>query len=160
MILSADTNLFLYAANPESPHHAAARRFFEEEAVGKQRFLLCGLVLVELYMQLRNPTVFRRPKSAREATVFCNALRTNPVWEFGDYEPDVARPLWEWAARTRTGFRHIIDARMAFTLRHHGVTHFATANIGHFEGFGFERVWNPLHRNQATETRGVSGNQP
>jgi predicted nucleic acid-binding protein len=48
MILSADTNLFLYAANPVSPHHAAARRFFDEQAAGSERFLFCGLVLVEI----------------------------------------------------------------------------------------------------------------
>ena len=144
MILSADTNLFLYAANPDSLHHEAARRFFEEEAAGGPRFLLCGLVLVEIYMQLRNPAVFKRPKSAREATLFCDALRGNPTWEHGDYEPDVAKPLWMWAAKTTTGFRHIIDARLAFTLRHHNVTHFATANVAHFEGFGFEKVWSPL----------------
>ncbi len=144
MILSADTNIFLYAANPDSPHHAAARRFFEEEATGKQRFLLCGLVLVELYMLLRNPAVFKKPKTAKEATAFCDALRANPAWEYGDYEPEVARPLWNWAAKTTSGFRHIIDARLAFTLRHHGVTHFATANEKHFEGFGFERVWDPI----------------
>ncbi len=144
MILSADTNLFLYAANPDSPHHDAARRFFEEETVGKERFLLCGLVLVELYMQLRNPAVFKKPKTAREATAFCDALRSNPAWEFGDYEPDVAKPLWNWAAKTKTGFRHIIDARLAFTLRHHGVTHFATANAKHFKDFSFEKVWNPV----------------
>lgn len=143
MILSADTNLFLYAANPDSPHHEDARRFFEEEAVGKERFLLCGLVLVELYMQLRNPAVFKKPKTAREATAFCDALRSNPAWEFGDYEPDIAKPLWNWAAKTKTGFRHIIDARLALTLRHHGVTKFATANAKHFEEFQFEKVWNP-----------------
>lgn len=143
MILSADTNLFLYAANPDSPHHEGARRFFEEEAVGKERFLLCGLVLVELYMQLRNPAVFKKPKTAREATAFCDALRSNPAWEFGDYEPDIAKPLWNWAAKTKTGFRHIIDARLALTLRHHGVTKFATANAKHFEEFQFEKVWNP-----------------
>lgn len=144
MILSADTNLFLYAANPDSPYHAGARRFFEQEADGKERFLLCGLVLVELYMQLRNPAVFKKPKTAREATAFCDALRSNPAWEFGDYEPDVAKPLWNWAAKTKTSFRHIIDARLAFTLRHHGVTHFATANTKHFAGFEFVKVWNPL----------------
>lgn len=143
MILSADTNLFLYAANPDSPHHEGARQFFEEETLGKERFLLCGLVLVELYMQLRNPAVFKKPKTAREATAFCDALRSNPAWEFGDYEPDVAKPLWNWAAKTKTGLRHIIDARLAFTLRHHGVTHFATTNAKHFEGFGFEQVWSP-----------------
>ncbi|NLT71060.1 MAG: VapC toxin family PIN domain ribonuclease, partial [Verrucomicrobiaceae bacterium] len=121
------------------------RRFFEEEAVGKERFLLCGLVLVELYMQLRNPAVFKKPKTAREAAAFRDALHSNPAWEFGDYEPDVAKPLWNWAAKTKTGFRHIIDARLAFTLRYHGVTHFATANAKHFERFGFEKVWSPMN---------------
>lgn len=147
MILAADTDLFLYAANPDSPHHGGARRFFEEETGGNERFLLCGLVLVELYMQLRNPAVFKKPKTAREATDFCDALRINPAWEFDDYEPEVSKPLWNWAARTTTGFRHIIDARLALTLRHHGVTHFAIANEKHFSGFGFEKVWNPLFSN-------------
>lgn len=140
MILSADTNLFLYAANPASPHHAAALRFFEEKATGEVRFLLCGIV----GLQLRNPTIFPKPKSARAAAEFCSTLRANTAWEIGDYEPDVAELLWNWAAETKTGFRHIIDARLAFTLRHHGVTHFATANVEDFRGFGFDRVWNPL----------------
>ena len=144
MILSADTNLFLYAANPHSPHHAAARRFFDEQTSGTERFLLCGLVLVEIYMQLRNPAVFAAPKSAAEAAAFCETLRRNPHWEFGDYEPVVAGPLWQWAATTSAGFRQIIDARLAYTLLHHGVTHFATANDRHFDRFGFKSVWNPL----------------
>jgi len=29
-------------------------------------------------------------------------------------------------------------------LQHHGVTHFATANVKHFRDFGFEQVWNPM----------------
>jgi predicted nucleic acid-binding protein len=41
-------------------------------------------------------------------------------------------------------FRRIIDARLALTLRHHGVAEFATANEEDFAGFGFHRVWNPL----------------
>lgn len=64
-------------------------------------------------MQLRNPAVFKKPKTAKETTAFCDALRANPAWEFGDYEPEVAKPLWNWAAKTTTGFRHIIDARVA-----------------------------------------------
>ena len=144
MILSADTNLFLYAANPQSSHYVQAQRFFTEHASGTTRFLLCGLVLVEIYMQLRNPAVFRNPKTSSEAAAFCAALRSNPRWEFGDYEPTVAQPLWQWAETTTAGFRTIIDARLAFTLRHHGVTHFATANDRHFVGFGFEKVWSPL----------------
>ncbi|MGL4398720.1 MAG: TA system VapC family ribonuclease toxin [Luteolibacter sp.] len=144
MILSADTNLFLYAANPDSPNHTAAKDFFAIEASGQNRFLLCGLVLVEIYMQLRNPAVFKKPKTPKEAAAFCNTLRSNPMWEYAEYEPDVALPLWKWAAETTLGFRQIIDARLALTLCHHGVTRFATANVKQFEGFGFDKVWNPL----------------
>ncbi len=144
MILSADANLFLYAANSQSPHHASARQFFDEQAAGAERFLLCGLVFVEIDMQLRNPSVFPKLKSAAETATFCVTLRRNPNWEFGDYEPAVAGPWWQWAATTSAGFRQIIDARLAFTLQHHGVTHFATANDRHFSDFGFEAVWNPL----------------
>ncbi len=89
----------------------------------------------EIYRRIAG---FKKPKIAREATAFCDALRSNPAWEFGDYEPDVAKPFWNWAAKTKTGFRHLIDAHLAFTLRHHGVTHFPSANAKHFEGFGFE----------------------
>lgn len=144
MIVSADTNLFLYAANPSSPHHRTALRFFEEQSAARGRFFLCGLVLVEIYMQLRNPAIFVKPRSAGEATAFCDDLRSNPAWEFGDYEPAVSKQLWNWAASTTGGFRQIIDARLAFTLLHHGVTHFATGNTSHFQGFGFEKVWSPL----------------
>ena len=95
-------------------------------------------------MQIRNPAIFKKPKAAKEAADLCMALRSNPGWEFVDYEAEIGPSLWRWAAETGSGFREIIDARLALTLRHHGVTHFATANDKHFGGFGFEKVWNPL----------------
>jgi len=61
-----------------------------------------------------------------------------------DYEPIVADKLWKWASTTKSGFRDIIDARLALTLRHHGVTRFATANVKYFQDFGFTEVWNPI----------------
>ncbi len=99
---------------------AAARRFFADQASGQGRFLICELVLVEIFMQLRNPAIFRKPRTARQAADFCGALRVNPLWEKADYEPEVAKPLWEWAAKATTGFRPISDARLALTLRHQG----------------------------------------
>lgn len=48
------------------------------------------------------------------------------------------------AATADFAIRRIVDARLALTLRHHGVTDFATSNVKDFEGFGFTRVWNPL----------------
>jgi len=40
--------------------------------------------------------------------------------------------------------RRLFDTRTALSLRHHGVTEFATANVKDFGDFGFTRVWNPL----------------
>jgi len=51
-----------------------------------------------------------------------------------------------WAAAGQRGFarRRIFDARLALTLRSHGVTDLATANGKEFSGFGFAKAWNPL----------------
>lgn len=141
---SADTNLFLYAANPECPQHTVASRFFREDCGVEAGFVLCELVLVEIYMQLRNPAILRKPLSAGAAVDFCARLRSNPNWQLVDYEPAVSEQLWRWARSTSAAFRRIMDARLALTLQHHGVTEFATANVRDFEEFGFQRLWNPL----------------
>jgi uncharacterized protein len=144
--LCADTNIFIHAADPDSPKHGSARRYFSTLAPESERneFVLCELVLVELYMQLRNPAIFARPYSSKESASYCQALKKNPQWRCIDYDPAVSAKLWQWAASTKSGFRRIIDARLGLTLRHHGVTEFATANVKDFQEFGFGRVWNPL----------------
>lgn len=145
---SADSNLFVYAADPNSPRYSSSRRFFESTRNLPGGFALCELVLVEIYMLLRNPSIFTKPYSAKQAVDYCQALRRHPTWEIIDYEPEISTALWKWASQTRTGFRHIIDARIAFTLRHHGVTDFATANLRDFQNFGFRRVWNPTSNSE------------
>ena len=95
-------------------------------------------------MQLRNPAILRKPLSAVAAVDFCVRLRSNPKWQLVDYEPAVSEQLWRWARSTSSAFRRTIDARLALTLQHHGVTEFAAANVKDFEEFGFQRLWNPL----------------
>ncbi|CKQ72054.1 Conserved protein of uncharacterised function%2C win PIN domain [Mycobacterium tuberculosis] len=48
------------------------------------------------------------------------------------------------AATPRIARRRLFDARLALTLRHHGVDEFATRNINGFTDFGFSRVWDPI----------------
>ncbi len=143
-MLTADTNLFIHAADPDSPQHRKARKFFDALPSLNDEFVVCELVLVELYMQLRNGMIFVKPYTAREAVAYCQALKQNPLWRCVDYDAKVSPQLWRWAAETKAGFRQIIDARLAVTLRHHGVTKLATANVRDFKAFDFERVWNPL----------------
>ena len=145
MRLSIDTNLFLYAADPDSPYHEKATTFFESlESRPTGEVFICGLVLIEIYMQLRNPAVFKSPYSSREAADFCKALRSNPAWSYVDYSESVFDDLMVWASTTTSGFRNIIDARLALTLRQHRVEEFATANEKDFLDFGFQKVWNPV----------------
>ena len=143
-MLTADTNLFIHAADPDSHLHAKAREFFSGLESEQDEFVVCELVLVELCMQLRNGAIFVKPYTAREATEYCRAMKSNPRWRCVDYDPKVSSVLWKWAGEVKAGFRQIVDARLAITLRHHGVTRFATANVKDFRSFGFEKVWNPL----------------
>jgi toxin-antitoxin system PIN domain toxin len=144
-VTSADSNIFLYAADPNSPRHHPARHFLNTCGTQKnEEFVVCELVLVEVYMGLRNPAIFKQPYTSAEAAGYCEQLKKNPRWRCVDYQTEVSHRLWEWASLTNSGFRQIFDARLAMTLRHHGVTRFATLNEKHFQGFGFETVWNPL----------------
>ncbi len=142
-MISADTNLFIYAFNRESKVRAKALAFFES-VKSRTDFVLCELVLLEVYMALRNPVIFSEPYTAPEAAKQCDALRENGAWQIVDYAPEIRNQLWKHAAKPGIAFRKVIDVRLALTLRHHGVTDFATANTRHFADVGFARVWNPL----------------
>ncbi len=145
-MISCDTNILFAALDSESAYHAKGVAFLEGHC-DSERFGLCELVLVELYGLLRNPTVSRHPLIAGEAAGVIGRFRSHPRWLVLDYpgaQSDVMKRLWELVARSDFPYRRIYDARLALTLRHHGVTEFATANIKDFQGFGFRRVWNPL----------------
>jgi toxin-antitoxin system PIN domain toxin len=104
---------------------------------------ICQLVLVELYQLLRNPAVLERPLGADEAAEICQAYRRNPRWALIENAP-VMDKVWTFAAVPGVARRRLFDARLAFTLRHHGVRELATRNMKDFNGFGFNRIWDPI----------------
>lgn len=143
---SCDTNILFIALEASRPGHQAAREFLDGRREDSE-FALCELVLMELYVLLRNPVIARRPLEAGEATAIIHSLRSNPRWDILDYPGPAAGVMdgvWERAASTGFARRRIFDTRLALTLRHHGVSAFATANEKDFGEFGFERLWNPL----------------
>jgi toxin-antitoxin system PIN domain toxin len=141
-MISVDTNILLYAQSADCPEHGAARGFVLEIAPS-QDVAISELVLVELYLLLRNPAVVRRPLDPGKAAETCRAYRQNLHWRLIENAPVMER-VWEAAGEAGFARRRIIDLRLALTLRHHGVTELATANVKDFEGLGFARVWNPL----------------
>ncbi len=145
-MISCDTNILFIALESSRPGHAEAREFLDAHRDDAE-FGICELVLVELYVLLRNPVVARKPLGGGEAVAIIEALRSNPRWDVFDYPGPAAQVMdrvWKQAAVSDFARRKIFDARLALTLRHHGVTEFATANEKDFREFGFSRVWNPL----------------
>jgi len=143
---SCDTNILLRAHSSRSPFCDAARTYLVGRAEDPS-FRICELVLVELYVLLRNPAVLAKPLSPEAAVQVCQQLRTNPAWGVLDYPGPTAHlmdGIWKLAARPAFARRRIFEARLAFTLLHYGVTVLATQNVDDFQGLGFARVYNPL----------------
>jgi uncharacterized protein len=146
-MISFDTNLLLYSLNGDCPECHDARAFFASLPTAPGEVAVCELVLVELYVLLRNPAVIRNPLDAADAAAFVESFRRHPTWTLIDHpggSSTVMDDAWRRAALPGVGRRVIFDARLALALRHHGVSEFATRNEAHFSSFGFTRVWNPL----------------
>lgn len=146
-MISFDTNLLLYSLNQDCAEYNDARAFFTSLPTAPGTVALCELVLIELYVLLRNPAILKSPLAPADAVSVIQTFRQHPTWALVDYPGDTAtvmEEIWRWAAQPNIGRRVVFDARLALTLRHHGVTEFATRNEAHFSGFGLARVWNPL----------------
>lgn len=138
-----DTNLLLYALNAAAPENARARAFLEQQARDPDT-VISELVLVELYVLLRNSAVVARPLDAPTAAALVGRFRVHPRWRLVDHDPAVMTEVWRAAATDGFARRRIFDVRLALGLLRHGVTRFATRNPGDFEGLGFEQVFDPL----------------
>ena len=106
-------------------------------------FRICELALAELYGLLRNPVVMQKAVSPREAAEAIGMLRSRPAWPVLDYPGGLMDEVWRRASEPQFPRTGVFDARLALTLRHYGVTHFATRNVKHFQDYGFEKVYDP-----------------
>jgi uncharacterized protein len=142
--LSVDTNIIVYSLNRDSEMHGAAREFLAGIAP-RNDVVICELVLVEVYLLIRNQAVFERPFGAAQAAAACRHLRANPRWRVVECRP-VMDEVWKRVAGDDFARRGVIDVRLGLTLAAAGVTEFATRNVSDFEGLGIARVFDPLQR--------------
>jgi toxin-antitoxin system PIN domain toxin len=145
-MLSIDTNLLLYAFAKGCPEHAAVLEWLAP-LQNSDEVVISEFMLVELYRLLRNPTVSDNPLSADQAVGVIETYRAHPRWRvvgFPREDRSLHDAMWKIAAGRGFAYRRIYDARLALTLRAHGVREFATHNRADFLGLGFERVFDPL----------------
>jgi predicted nucleic acid-binding protein len=143
-MIGIDTNLLLYSLNPSSKWHRAAMSFLQEKFGDPSlRVAMTDYVLVELYVHLRNPVIMAQPLSAEAARNLVTSY-----WRISNVvrveNAMVMDEVWALAGGKNFARRRIFDARLSLTLRRAGVTRLATSKVKDFQGFGFEKVWNPL----------------
>lgn len=145
-MISIDTNILFPMVVQDHPQHERAAAF-ADSIHDRDEVAISELMLLELYNLLRNATVMKQPLNATEAVDACEAFRHHPHWQLIGFPPD-SRPFHDafWPRLRTKDFarRRAFDWRLALSLLRQGVTEFATVNTKDFEGFGFDRVWNPL----------------
>lgn len=147
-MISIDTNILLPSVVVEQPLHADALAFFDS-LQNRDDVAISEFILLELYNLLRNPAVLTKPLSALQACDVCQAFRRHPRWQIIGFPPDSRSfhdSLWPPLRERSFARRRAYDWRAALSMIRNGVTEFATANVKDFQGFGFDRVWNPLSR--------------
>jgi len=145
-VTAIDTNILIAAIVPGHEDHLAAVKWLGGLS-RRDDIVLSEFVLVELYGLLGNPAVLSKPLGPDKAAALCQTFRQHPRWRLFGFPPDSAalhNGMWIEAARSRAARRRIYDVRLALSLVQQGVSDFATANVKHFDGMGFQRVWNPL----------------
>jgi hypothetical protein len=145
-MISIDTNILFAAIDADHALHSKASAFIDSFQ-DRDDVVISEFMLLELYSLLRNPVVLTKPLSASAAVDVCEAFRQHPKWQVIGFPPDSRSfhdQFWPRLRGRDFARRRAYDWRAGLSLIQQGVTEFATVNLRDFQGFGFERVWNPL----------------
>lgn len=139
-----DTNLLLYAVNPDAEDHPKAAVLLEEWRSGDRSWFLTWGIVYEFLRVSTHSRVFARPLTLRQATEWMGLLLTAPragVLVPSERHPAVLATLAGEYPRLRGNVLH--DLHTAALMREHGITEIRTADTD-FHQSGFLTVTNPL----------------
>lgn len=139
-----DTNLLLYALNPDAKEHLQARALLEAWRRGDRSWFLTWGIIYEFLRVSTHARVLPHPLTIRQAIEWIDLLLASPR---GDILTPTQRHL---TILTSLGKDHprlrgnvIHDLHTVALMREHGVTEIRTADTD-FHQFGFLKVVNPL----------------
>ena len=144
-MLVVDTNVLVYAADIDSPHHAACRQWLEQRRARPDAWYSTWAIAYEFLRVTTHPRVMRRPWTANAAWKFVIALLASPGFDIlvatlrhADVAAEVIAEIPELAGNL------IHDAHTAILMREHGVRQICTRDAD-FHRFRFLEVIDPLH---------------
>jgi toxin-antitoxin system PIN domain toxin len=143
-VLVVDTNVLVYAADADSPHHAACRRWLERRRARPDAWYTTWSILYEFLRVTTHPRVMRHPWTATAAWQFVVALLASPglgVLVATMRHADVAAGVI--AEMPELGGNLVHDAHTAILMREHGVRQICTRDTD-FHRFAFLDVVDPV----------------
>jgi uncharacterized protein len=143
-VLVVDTNVLVYAADQESPFHAACRDWLERQRGHADAWYTTWAILYEFLRVTTHPRVMRRPWNAPAAWGFVAALLASPglgVLVPTERHPDVAAQVVLELPHLAGNLFH--DAHTAILMREHGIRQVCTRDTD-FHRFPFLEVIDPL----------------
>jgi|SRR5947209_13787592 len=101
-MISFDSNLLLYSLNQDCPEYRNARAFFASLPTARGTVAICELVMLELYVLLRNAAILKSPLGAADAVSLIQTFRQHPTWLLVDYPGETSTiidDIWRSAAQ-------------------------------------------------------------
>jgi hypothetical protein len=143
-VFVVDTNILLYAVNPDSREHTRALGLLEEWRVGDRPWFLTWGIVYEFLRVATHRQVFPDPLDLPVAESWIRAVLTSPsaavlvpTERHGELLSEVV------AAHSRLAGNPVHDLHTAVLMKEHGVTEIRTADADYHQ-FGFLRVVNPF----------------
>lgn len=145
-MLVVDTNVLVYAADGDSPFHAACRDWLEHQRGRAEAWYTTWAILYEFLRVTTHPRVMRQPWSAPAAWEFVVALLASPglgILTPTSRHADVAGQVIAELPHVAGNLFH--DAHTAILMREHGIRQVCTRDTD-FHRFSFLEVVDPLRR--------------
>ena len=139
-----DTNLLLYAVNPDSSDHKRAHGLLEDWRRGERLWFLTWGIVYEFLRVSTHPNVFPKPLDLRASREWVEALltaRNSGILVETDRHGEILKELA--AQYSRLSGNAVHDLHTAALMREHGVAEIRTADRDYHQ-FKFLRVVNPL----------------
>lgn len=140
-----DTNVLVYAADEDSPFHAACLAWLEYRRARPDAWFTTWSILYEFLRVTTHQKVMRRPWSASEAWQFVTALLTSPglgILIPSQRHAEIAEQVIAEVPHIAGNLLH--DAHTAILMREHGIKSICTRDTD-FHRFLFLEVIDPLH---------------
>lgn len=143
-MLVVDTNVLVYAADADSPFHAACRAWLDRRRASSDAWYTTWPILYEFLRVTTHPRVMRQPWNLPAAWSFVRALLASPGLDLlspTDRHAAVAERVVAELPELAGNLLH--DAHTAILMREHGIRRICTRDTD-FHRFGFLEVVDPL----------------